>query len=70
VEDYSHHIGYVDKGGRMAISYSISHQTWKWIEKLFFHLLDLAILIGYILFLFSLSVVERKSHNGNFNLPL
>ena len=27
VADYNHHLGYVDKGNRMANSYSISHQT-------------------------------------------
>jgi hypothetical protein len=27
VEDYNHHMGYVDKGDRMANSYSISHCT-------------------------------------------
>jgi len=44
VTDYYHHTGYVDKGDRMANSYSISWHTFKWTEKLFFHLLDLAIL--------------------------
>ena len=36
------------KGDRMAKSYSISHCTFKWTKKLFFHLLDLAILNSYI----------------------
>jgi len=48
VMDYNHHMGYVDKGDRMANSYSISHCTFKWIQKLFIHLLDLAILSNYI----------------------
>jgi len=39
----------VDKGDKMANSYSISHQTLKWMKKLFFHLLNLAILNSYIL---------------------
>jgi hypothetical protein len=42
-------MGYVDKGERMAKRYSISLQTFKWTKKLFFHLLDLAILNSYIL---------------------
>jgi len=50
VADYNHHMGYVDKGDRMAESYSINHHTWKWTKKLFFHLFDLAILHSYILF--------------------
>jgi hypothetical protein len=41
---YSHHMGYVDKGDRMANTYSICHPTLKWMKKLFFHLFDLDIL--------------------------
>ena len=47
--DYNHHMSYVDKGDRMAKSYSISRRTFKWTKKLFFHLLDLVILNSYIL---------------------
>lgn len=50
VADYNRHMGYVDKGDRMANSYSINRRTWKWTKKLFFHLFDLAILNSYILF--------------------
>jgi len=50
VADYNCHMGYVDKGDRMANSYSINSRTWKWTKKLFFHLFDLAILNSYILF--------------------
>jgi len=49
VMDYNHHMGYVDKGDRMANSYSISRHTFKWTKKMFFYLLDLAILNSYIL---------------------
>ena len=42
-------MGYVDKGDRMANSYSTSRRTFKWTKKLFFHLLDLTILNSYIL---------------------
>jgi len=49
VMDYNHHKNYVDKGDRMANSYSISRHTLKWMKKPFFHLLDLAILNSYIL---------------------
>lgn len=45
VVDYSHHVG---MGDRIANSYSISCRTWKWTKKLFFHLLDLAILNNFI----------------------
>jgi len=49
VLDYNHHMDCVDKGDRMANSYSISRRTFKWTKKLFFHLLDLAVLNSYIL---------------------
>ena len=42
-------MGYMDKGDRMANSYSINCRTLKWMKKLFFHLLALAILNSYIL---------------------
>ncbi|PNF42225.1 hypothetical protein B7P43_G05522, partial [Cryptotermes secundus] len=43
------HMGYVHKADRMANSYSTSRRTWKWTNKLFFHLLDLTILNSFIL---------------------
>jgi len=33
VTDYIWHMGYVDKGDRMANSYSVSQRTWKWIKN-------------------------------------
>jgi hypothetical protein len=47
VADYNCHMGYVDKGSRMTNTYSINRRTWKWTNKLFFHL---AILNGHNLF--------------------
>jgi hypothetical protein len=35
VEDYNRHVGDVDKGDRMANSYTIGCITWKWTKKLF-----------------------------------
>jgi len=49
VMDYNHHMGYVDKGDRMANRYSTSRRTFKGTKNLFFHLLDLTILNSYIL---------------------
>ena len=57
---YNHHMGYVDKGDRMANSYSTSRCTFKWTQKLFFHLLDLAVLNSYILH--SLCGYKKISH--------
>jgi hypothetical protein len=39
-ENYGWHVGYIEKGHKMADSYSICGRTWKWTKKLFFHLLD------------------------------
>ena len=57
VADYDHHMSYVDKGDRMANSYSISCWTWKWMNKMLVHLFHLAILNSYNLLS---SVVGRK----------
>ena len=65
VIDYNHHMGYVDKGDRMANSCSISPSTFKWTKKLFFHLLDLAILNSYIL---HSSCGVRKCHIEIFDI--
>jgi len=64
-------MGYVDKGDRMADSYSINHYTWKWTKKLFYYLFDLSILNSCILFS-SLGVrkfcvaIFRTSYWGNY----
>jgi len=63
VVDYNCHMGYVDKGDRMANSYSIKHCTWKWTKKLFFHLFDLTILNSYILFS---SLGSKKISHSDF----
>ncbi|PNF22859.1 hypothetical protein B7P43_G16576, partial [Cryptotermes secundus] len=49
VADYNKHMCYVDKVDRMANIYGICRRTWKWTNKLFFHLLDLTILNSHIL---------------------
>jgi hypothetical protein len=44
IEDYMTRMDYVGLSDRMASGHSISKKTWKWMEKLFFLLLDLTIL--------------------------
>jgi len=46
VADYNCHMGYIDNSDRLATA---SRRTWKWTKKLFFHMLDLAIINIYIL---------------------
>ena len=51
VVDYNCHMGHVGSADKMANSYMASRRMWKWTKKLFFHLLDLAIVNSYILLL-------------------
>lgn len=50
VADYNINMGYVDLSDRMANSYSFERRTMKWTKKLFFHLLDIAVLNSFLLF--------------------
>jgi hypothetical protein len=38
-------MGYVDKIYRMSNMYSICRRIWKWTKRLFFHFLDLSVLL-------------------------
>ena len=67
VADYNLHIGHVDNADRMANSYTASRRTWKWTEKLFFRLLDLAIVNSYILLS---SCGGKKISHRDFRLTL
>jgi len=64
---YNRHMAYVDNVDRMANSYTASHRTWKWTKKLFFHLLDLAIVNSYILLS---SCGGKKISHRDFHLTL
>jgi hypothetical protein len=44
IKDYTTQTGHTDLSDIMVNSYSISKKTWKCMEKLFFHLLNLIIL--------------------------
>jgi len=65
VADYNPHMGHVDNSDRLTSSYTASRRTWKWTKKLFFHLLDLAIVYSYIL-LFSCG--GKKISHRDFHL--
>ena len=53
VEEYNRHMGGVDTGDLLQSYYGFSHCTVKWWRWLFFHLIDLAIVNAYILYLMS-----------------
>ena len=67
VADYKHHMRRLRKEKWKANHYSISRPSWKWTKKLFFHLLDLAILNSYILLS---SCGGRKISHSRFRLTL
>ena len=46
---YYKHMGYIDSSDCMTNSCSMSRHTFKWTTKLFFHLLDLAVLNSWLL---------------------
>jgi hypothetical protein len=49
IEDYNADIGFVGKSDRMVNIFAIAPRAWKWTKKLFFHILDMAILNAYLL---------------------
>ena len=67
VADYNRHMGHIDNADGMANSYTASRRTWKWTKKLFFHLLDLAIINSYILLS---SCGGKKISHRDFRLTL
>jgi len=67
VVDYNRHLGHVDNSDRMANSYTASRRTWKWAKKLFFQLLDLAIVNSYNLLS---SCGGKKISHRDFHLTL
>jgi len=67
VADYNRHMGHLDIADRMVNSYTASRRTWKWTRKLFFHLLDLAVVNSYILLT---SCGGKKISHRDFRLTL
>jgi hypothetical protein len=51
-QDFNRDMGYADKSDHMMNRYSIRQHTWKWMKKLFFHLLDISFLNSYLLLTF------------------
>jgi len=66
VMDYNHHMGYVDKGDRMANSYSISHRTFKWTKNCYFTCWTWPFSIATF---FIPRVGVRKCHIEIFDIP-
>lgn len=60
VVDYNKHMGGVDKSDQMVNDYGNARKTLKWSNKLFFHLLDIACLNAFQLFLKRVQPDNRK----------
>lgn len=69
VEEYNRHMGGVDTGDQLQSYYGFSHRTVKWWRRLFFHLIDLAIVNAYILYLMSPCSGMRLTH-AQFRIEL
>ncbi|GBN56758.1 hypothetical protein AVEN_71864-1 [Araneus ventricosus] len=61
VSDCNKHMGYVDLGDRMASTYTFTRQTRKWTKKLFFSLIDIAVLNAFL-------VLKSNQTKSNFSL--
>ena len=62
-------MGGVDTGDQLQSYYGFSHRTVKWWRRLFFHLIDLAIVNAYILYLMSPCSGKRLTH-AQFRIEL
>jgi hypothetical protein len=67
VADYNQQLLFLRNGNEMANNYTISRRRWKWTKKLFFHLLDLAVLNSYVLLL---SCGGKKMSHRDFRISL
>ena len=62
VEEYNKYMGGVDKGDQLEAYYGFSHRTLKWWRRLFFHLIEMAIVNAYILYLMTPCSGKRLTH--------
>ena len=51
VERYSEFMGGVDTGDQLLLYYGFSHRTLKWWRRAFFHLIEVATMNAYIMYL-------------------
>ena len=69
VEQYNLFMGGVDNGDQLLSYYEYSHRTLKWWRRGFFHLLDVAIVNAYIMYLSTPCSGRRLTHK-EFRLQL
>ena len=49
VEDYNQSMGRVDKADQLVLYYGYAHRSAKWWKRIFFHMVDLALVNAHIL---------------------
>ena len=62
VEEYNKYMGGVDTGDQLESYYGFSHRTLKWWRRLFFHLIEMAVVNAYILYLLTPCTGKRMTH--------
>ena len=62
VEQYNQHMCGVDHGDQLLCYYGFSHRTLKWWRRAFFHLIEVAIVNAYILYLLTPCSGRRMTH--------
>ena len=62
VECYNEFMGGVDTGDQLLSYYGFSHRTLKWWRRAFFHLIEVAIVNAYIMYLMTPCEGRRLTH--------
>ena len=62
IEEYNSYMGDVDRADQLVTYYEYPHHSKKWWKRVFFHLLDTALVNSYILYTLSNSSKRHLSH--------
>ena len=62
ISDYNTHMGGVNKADQLLSYYSFTRRTMKWWKRVFFHLVDVAIVNSYIMYSESLQDGRKLTH--------
>ena len=62
IEEYNRHMGGVDKSDQLLSYYGFGHCTVKWWRRVWFHLIDMAVVNSYILYKESSQSTRKLTH--------